>query len=62
MVFSDDFENQKQYFDQKNIALSIYCNIALSFNCNIACENRYSNEGLNVIKANIFYRQLLGGK
>jgi hypothetical protein len=54
MVFSADFENQKQYLDQKNIALSIYCNIT--------CENRSSDKGLNDIKANIFYRQLLGGK
>jgi hypothetical protein len=28
MVISADFEKQKQYFGQKNIALSIYCNIA----------------------------------
>ncbi len=29
--------------------MSFYCNIALSFYCNIACQNRSSDEGLNVI-------------
>ncbi len=46
LVISADFEKQKQYFDQKNIALSIYCNIALSFYHNISYENRSSDEGL----------------
>ncbi len=49
MVISTDFEKQKQYFDQKNIALSIYCNIALSFYQYIACENLLSDEGLSKI-------------
>jgi hypothetical protein len=39
MVISSDFEKQKQYFDQENIALSFYLNIA--------CENFPSDEGLN---------------
>jgi hypothetical protein len=46
MVISADFEKQKQYFDQKNIALSIYCNIGLPFYRNIACETRSFDEGL----------------
>jgi hypothetical protein len=46
MVDSADFEKLKQYFWQKNIVLSKYCNIALSFYQNIACENRPSDEGL----------------
>jgi hypothetical protein len=50
MVILADFEKQKQYSDQKEIALSIYCNIALSFYHNIACENRSSDEGLIVVK------------
>ncbi len=36
-------------FDQRNIALSIYCNISLSFYRNIACVNRSSDEGLTQI-------------
>jgi hypothetical protein len=58
MVISADFEKQKQYFNQKNIALSIYCNIALSFYHNIACENRSSDKGLREhIGSNKIYTQ-----
>ncbi len=45
MVISADFEKQKQYFDQKNVALLIYCKIALSFYRNF--ETRSSDEGLS---------------
>jgi hypothetical protein len=44
MVISADFEKQKQYFDQENIALSFYRNIA--------CQNRPSDE---CRKANIIF-------
>jgi hypothetical protein len=40
VVVLADFENQQQYFDKQNIALSFYHNIA--------CENRPSDEGLTV--------------
>jgi hypothetical protein len=40
MVISADFENQKQYFDKKYIALSHYRFIAISLYCNIACQKR----------------------
>jgi hypothetical protein len=47
MVVLADFEKQQQYFDQKNIALSKYCNVALSNYRNIACENCPFDEGLS---------------
>ncbi len=54
MIISADFEKQKQYFDKK----LLYRTIALSqyfFYRNIACQNRSSDEGLNVAKELILF-------
>ncbi len=42
MVISADFEKQKQYFDQENIASSILLYLFIA----MACENCPSDEGL----------------
>jgi hypothetical protein len=42
MVISADFEKQKQYFDQENIASSILLYLFIA----LACQNRPSDEGL----------------
>ncbi len=51
MVISADFEKQKQYFDQENIASLIMLYLF------IACENRPSDDGLKkvFIVYDVFY-------